>query len=414
MKKIIILLLFFISNNVFSHSGEHNDTTHDHVTITQFCEQYHQRSYFILRLEEIITSIKKRDTKPFTFKFNSAQFNSARIIQCIKDIEATNALDPFYALWNETRRYKYLDDQAYALEVTKLLFTIQHTIYTQSKPTRDAPSFDLEFHLSCSSYTEATTIRKYYSRRLFETFELLKKIRCSKRSLFEVEHDGCDCSFITHHTFENKAINDCIKAMEKAKSLKPFLRLYKEFVTYKLIQDELFLKEFTALAFIISQNIFINNIQDPPTSTQKRHRDQVAHINQNLDKIPIEEILEAIDLLNKELPPLLEKYEFTSNMTWKEWLKKYWWLPPTVVFILAKHFQGALTEHFVRHTLLGVIRHLIENPRDTPPSPTPPADRGGSLGARGAPGAAARERFTRGPGGLPLGRSPRSTTNPRA
>jgi hypothetical protein len=33
-------------------------------------------------------------------------------------------------------------------------------------------------------------------------------------------------------------------------------------------------------------------------------------------------------MLVNELPPFLEKYEFHSKITWKEWLKKYWWVPP--------------------------------------------------------------------------------------
>jgi hypothetical protein len=33
-------------------------------------------------------------------------------------------------------------------------------------------------------------------------------------------------------------------------------------------------------------------------------------------------------MLMTELPPLLEKYEFNSKMTWQNWLKKYWWVPP--------------------------------------------------------------------------------------
>jgi hypothetical protein len=33
-------------------------------------------------------------------------------------------------------------------------------------------------------------------------------------------------------------------------------------------------------------------------------------------------------MLMTELPPFLEKYELNSSITWRNWLKKYWWVPP--------------------------------------------------------------------------------------
>jgi len=314
----------------------------DNVTITQFCERYHQRSYFILRLEQIIELIKKFDKKPFIFKFNRTQFSNSLILQCIDEIEQTSSLQPFYKLWKDTRRFKYLENESFALSVTKLLFTIQHAIYTNTRHAQSNPLFDIELHLSCSSYTEATTIRKYHSKRLTDIYAFLQKVKCSQRSLFEKDHEGCDCSFITHYEFSNPAILDCIKKMEEQKNIKPLLALYKEFTTYKLIQNEPFVREFTTLTFIVTRNIFIHNIQNPPTTLQSRTRNQVTHIYENLDKLPIEEILEAIDLINNELPEMLEQYEFNSDMTWKEWLKKYWWVPPVVGAILTLRIREIL------------------------------------------------------------------------
>ncbi len=339
MKKIIGLAFLALSLNMFAHS---DGTEHEHVTITQFCEKYYQRSYFVLRLEQIIELIKKIDKKPFAFTFNQAQFDNKLVLECIEQIEQTNSLQPFYKLWKNTRRYKYLEDESFALNVTRLIFTIQHVIYTNTRHADSGNIFDIELHLSCSSYTEATTIRKYHAKRLSETFNFLKTIRCSKRSLFEEEHEGCDCSFITHYQFTNPSILSCIKKMEENKSLEPLLKLYKEFTTYKLIQDDLFVREFTTLAFIVTRNIFIHNIQDPPTTLQKRAKNQVTHIYENLDKLPIDEILEAIDLLNDELPEILNQYEFNSDMTWKEWLKKYWWVPPVVGVMMGARIREIL------------------------------------------------------------------------
>jgi hypothetical protein len=51
-------------------------------------------------------------------------------------------------------------------------------------------------------------------------------------------------------------------------------------------------------------------------------------INNIISQLPIAEVLNAIDMLVNELPPFIEKYELNSQITWKNWLKKYWWVPP--------------------------------------------------------------------------------------
>jgi len=44
--------------------------------------------------------------------------------------------------------------------------------------------------------------------------------------------------------------------------------------------------------------------------------------------MPLEEVLDILDLLVEELPEFLEKYELNSDITWRSWVKKYWILVP--------------------------------------------------------------------------------------
>ncbi len=325
MKKIALLFfLLVVSNSSFCD---------EKIIITQFCERYHQRSYFILRIEKIIESIRKNPQKKYSFSFNQEQFNNPIVISCIAEIQKNNSLRPFYNLWEQINHYKYLEEKSFAHDFTKLLFAIQHTIYAHTIKTKGAP-LDIKFSLDGKNYTEATTLRNYYFKRLHCVFLLLKKIPCSKQSFFDAESIGCDCTFITHHTFLHKDIKKCIEQMERQQSIKPLIVLSKDFYCCKLIQDDIFLREFIALTFIVLRNIFNNNIYASLTPVQKKYTSHIAHIYQNLDKLPLEEILEAIDLLHKELPALLEKYQFNSKMKWRTWLKKYWWVPPIVFTVM--------------------------------------------------------------------------------
>jgi len=326
MKNIKIICLLLLSSLSFCD---------DKIMITQFCEHYHRRSYFILRLEKIVNFVQKNAKKKLDYCFNRKQFSDPVVLSCIEKIEKTSSLRPFFRLWTEVKRYKYTENASFAQDFTKLLFVIQHALYSQYTRHKEQIPLDIDFTLKGISYTEATTIRNYYSHRLRHIFLLLKKIPCSKESFFEADQPECDCTFITHHTFTQKEIKKCIESMEKHQTVTPLIELSKEFSCCTLIQNDEFLREFVALTFIVLRNIFLNNMHTSATPIQKTYASHLVYIYQNLDQLPLEEILEAIDLLHKELPPLLEKYEFNSNMKWKPWLKKYWWFPSTLFTVMA-------------------------------------------------------------------------------
>jgi len=70
--------------------------------------------------------------------------------------------------------------------------------------------------------------------------------------------------------------------------------------------------------------IFTLNQKPPKTVTLN----DLLTLSEKINQLPVAEVLNAIDMLITELPPFLEKYEFNAKMTWKVWLKKYWWVPP--------------------------------------------------------------------------------------
>lgn len=69
----------------------------------------------------------------------------------------------------------------------------------------------------------------------------------------------------------------------------------------------------------------------------------------NVDQVQVEEVLQVLDIILKELPVFIEKYELNSSLSWKEWKKKYWLLAPAgglilgikCYFVLASVFSAA-------------------------------------------------------------------------
>ncbi|MFT6765491.1 MAG: hypothetical protein ACJAZS_000369 [Alteromonas naphthalenivorans] len=69
----------------------------------------------------------------------------------------------------------------------------------------------------------------------------------------------------------------------------------------------------------------------------------------SLNPDELEEILNALDLIVEELPVFLEQYELASNLSWKEWKKKYWLLAPIGAGVLTLKFYFRFNAIFYNH-----------------------------------------------------------------
>lgn len=137
-----------------------------------------------------------------------------------------------------------------------------------------------------------------------------------------------DCIQIDSALFFNKKIIKCIEEIESTTSLKPILQLSQNINDYAFVQDHQFMRELFLLLFTIQKQILLQKCAEKPDILKKNTLATILEISEKINQLPIAEILNAIDMLVTELPPFLEKYEFHSQMSWKDWLKKYWWVPP--------------------------------------------------------------------------------------
>ena len=175
----------------------------------------------------------------------------------------------------------------------------------------------------------------YVTKRLENPLATLKSIRCNKDTFFEsTVRNNCQCVFESHISFKHKAINHCIDQMASVNSLEPLLKLAQEFGRFKFIQDEQFNKEFLLLVFGAYKNLLTHNAEHKNIQLKKSTLALITQLYQNLDSLPLEQILDTIDLLSEELPQILENYDIQTDMNWKQWLKKNWWVPPVVVATL--------------------------------------------------------------------------------
>lgn len=332
MKRYLIALLILSFIPLFSIP------TKGKIEICRLCELIHERYYFMLRLEKMIRFFEKYEQKyhdllPITFtEYN--QFNHPRIIKLMQEVDKKNSLLPMMTLWQQLQNYKFITDEKIVKEFAKCTFLVIKKI-CPSFPKHKNHFFklsDIAFNLKKGTYIEAVTLRSYYAKRLQSPLKLLSSLHCKRDRFFEKSsRHNCHCIFESKIKLKHPAIKRCINRMCETNSLKPLLDLSHEFERFRLIQDDLFSKEFLLLVFGVYKNLTINA---KSSRTHKSTLEFVAQLYEKLDSLPLEEILDAIDLLSEELPQIIEEYQLKLDMDWKKWLKKHWWVPPVVMVTL--------------------------------------------------------------------------------
>lgn len=336
MKRSTLLLFLVPFSSIFGEASPQKEKT---IIICKFCEMVHERSYFLRRLKKIIDIFQHLDKSPRVNtdfnNFSPELFSHPRIKRLIISLENTSSLGAFFNLWDELCDYKYINDELLIKEFTRFTLLITKKICPECY-TKSTNPLDISFTLSSGSYTEAVTIRDYYSTRLKKPLELLSHIKCNKDSLFEsVSRDHeCNCVFESHIRFKHGDINRCIDLMSSKNSVSPLLQLGKEFSKYRLIQDEKFNREFLLLVFGVYKNLITYNALHKNLSINKSTLTLISYIYENLEHLPLEQILDATDLLSEELPHLLDNYEIKEESNWKAWFKKNWWVPPILLTTL--------------------------------------------------------------------------------
>lgn len=317
------------------------------LVIPELCESITRRTYLLSRLERMILMLRVTKSSK-KFSLNSALFSHPTIITTIKQIDDNNSLQPLFDLWDYLKEYRSIDDCQLIHEFTKLTLSIPVTMHYGPHIKKMAHP-DIKLSLNGITFTEAVTLRHYYAQRLKRPLSFLKQVKCKKTDYFEQAANGCNCLLITNYQFSHPEIKRVVSHMEQHNSLDPLLKLGNEFEKMKLIQDEQFQKQFMGLIFTTYRNLLINNASTHHLPIKKNTLELMAHLYDELEQLPLEQLLDAIDLLAEELPPLLEKYEFNSSMEWKTWLKKYWWVPLGISGLISYRIARVFYPHEGAH-----------------------------------------------------------------
>lgn len=371
--------IFFLSFFTFASKGTYQ--------ISGFTEMVYKRYYFIERLVRSVDFIKTctvNEQVIIEVKHDLSRFKNTAIKESIKRMADCKNLYPIEMTWTEFTSFKLLEDESYLDDFTKLILIISEKILLQILPRLSIPPaseieeackdglcanlcdrlhyIDLIYTTLCflnkepqkkpfisiekvySSYTESVTKRFYYLHRLAKSVSIILNDQTSPHKYFY----SCKPTILDSHiVFTHISIHDTIKEMENNLTVKPLDTLWQEFIHYKYIEDELLILELAKLLFILNKNRIFNTYTDIKKSDTLQ---KLIDFYNKLESLPLEDVLEALDILTNEFPAINEKFEINSNMSWKNWLKKYWWAPPLIFstffiksLITLKHIDSIYT-----------------------------------------------------------------------
>lgn len=177
--------------------------------------------------------------------------------------------------------------------------------------------------------------------------------------------------------YEHALILQVCKLMDTDKTIDSVFTLWSLVKAYEYIEDQLLVQEFAHLILSLYKDLCVSCLtddiktfsyqnesiaaslqKDPFLKDQKTVLEYIVTLYQIIDRLPLNEILDAIDVLARELPLLIQHAELSAVVTWKQWFKKYWWIPPFMIAALGFKFlkrlaYGRLSGLFFAHKPLG-------------------------------------------------------------
>jgi hypothetical protein len=173
---------------------------------------------------------------------------------------------------------------------------------------------------------EAEIIPEFVTKRYYLTQRLLKAINIILQYVSATKDSSMQCVEIVEQIlWKDDYIQALCSEITHTRKMSPIFELWDYFSQFRKIHDADFNRETCVLIRVCLQCIYA-----------ELHRDLATKNSwlADIDSLPLEEILSTIDLLVEQMPAILEKYELQSNLSWKQWFKKYWWAVPVISTVI--------------------------------------------------------------------------------
>jgi len=234
-------------------------------------------------------------------------------------------------------------------------------------------AFEVDEQEDENNFQEAV-LQVYFFKRLSLAAEILAMIQ--EKNLFPTicgKNPNCFV-FDENLFFKSPEIEKCKLEIIQTKSLSSFFQLWDFVSTRESQLSSEYLREMALLILSIYRTIFTAYSPLIQIATQKNLILQaVTVLCGNLTDLHAFELLSIIERLSVQIPKLLAKYELSkSDLTWKQWFAKYWWLPPIAFSAAALElimiYQVAVGARKLPRFkgMLNLFQNNIKNPKEIP------------------------------------------------
>ncbi len=327
-------------------SGERQN----HLHITQRTDLIYQRFYLIKRLQYPMNMLLDYHIKPQLFnRMNFSFFSHSEVQSIVTELKHSLCLKPMHTLWQKFTSYQYLFDPLFTDEFIRLicsLYLIQNTESIRLFSSRDQQLYFLDTIIDLRSHQiptppvkvkpqmEATTNhiaqRYFVLKRLHKAMDFLANVHIQDKSPFlkkitrTSRIDYTDDIRDDIKQFNHDRIKNCLRSLCHEKNLKPFLLVCTECKQYRYATDDTFLQEMLMSMFLIYKSLLFKNLSESTEQMVLTEMNQVLEVYENLDRLSLDEILEAIDVATDTLITI-------QNMQIGSYMKHFGWLPGVVL-----------------------------------------------------------------------------------
>jgi len=190
-----------------------------------------------------------------------------------------------------------------------------------------------EYYLEAPVQTKEILLRFYYVKRLqhsLDFFEQYSQKYFLTDDLLYTDHERF--IIVDDIKFEHIVLIKAIKELCETKKIDSLLHIWNDLKNYRYIHDELLIKEFSILvAYILHKGALDSFYSDH----QGIEHIKKLYVFKSLHAMPLEEVLDILDMLVEEITKFFEIYQLGSDLSWKIWTKKYWPIIPFACAALA-------------------------------------------------------------------------------
>lgn len=220
--------------------------------------------------------------------------------------------------------------------VALIFFAMNPSIFCQTdlskQPTPEGtPYFLYDDVINVSA--QDVLMRFYHIQRLQKSVDVLIELQNRHILNFDFQyHYEPNGLHIENQYFIDPIITSALHQACSKKNVLPLRMVWHDLIAYKHMHRIRIIPEFTGAVLCVLHKVLLTHGIDksPIESFFVRVSKDVS-----LDSIPLEELLDVLDLLLEEVPRLVEKYELNQPINWQKWAKKHWLLAPIACTALA-------------------------------------------------------------------------------